>query len=95
MSIEITQVFARTNTSIPWFTDTLPESHFEYYRTNYISTGKMQGSRVESPDGLMLTVSFVLVDEAAFEEFISDSYLSGKVRERNLYNEEHGIVQIV
>jgi len=93
MALEIVQIFVRPNIETPWFQDTLPETHFDYIRTTY--SGKVQGVIERMADELMLTVTFTFTDEAAQLEFISDPYLLERVSQRDAYNTEHGIMQVV
>lgn len=92
MLIEITQIFTRNSIDIPWFQDTLPESHYEYIRTTY--AGKVQGKRETLADGLMLSINFSFVDADAQHEFMADTYLTDMVAKRDLYNLEHDITQL-
>jgi hypothetical protein len=89
--IQIFQLFVRPSLDVPWFQDTLPEAHYDYIRTTY--AGKVKGVIEESTDGLMLTISFTFTDAYSQLEFVNDSYLQGRLAERDAYNLEHGILQ--
>jgi hypothetical protein len=93
MSLEVRQFFMRPGKDVQWFQNTLPESHYEYIRTKY--AGKVKGAKEESEDGDILFVTFVFTDADAQEEFINDEYLREKVRERDAYNIENNIIQLV
>jgi hypothetical protein len=93
MAIEITQLFTRPNADVMWFIDTLPESHIEYIRENYVATGKLTGSTTRVDDlTLMQTFIFTTVDDQ--EEFITDPYMAEKASQRAIYNDENGILLI-
>lgn len=94
MSLEITQAFVRPTLETPWFVDTLPESHWDYFRTNYINTGKIQVTKEEISDGMILYVTFSFPDFDAQLEFVNDKYFEGIVAKRDLYNQENRIEQI-
>ena len=90
MAIEITQIFAKPSADVPWFIDTLPASHIEYIRENYVATGKLTGSTTRVDDlTLKQTFTFTTLDDQ--EEFINDSYMAEKVSQRAVYNDENGI----
>jgi hypothetical protein len=74
MAIEITQIFIKLSADVPWFIDTLPASHIEYIRENYVATGKLTGSTTRVDDlTLKQTFTFTTLDDQ--EEFINDSNL--------------------
>ena len=90
MAIEITQIFIKLSADVPWFIDTLPASHIEYIRENYVATGKLTGSTTRVDDlTLKQTFTFTTVDDQ--EEFITDSYMAEKVSQRTVYNSENQI----
>lgn len=91
MAIEVTQIFTRPSVDIPWFIDTLPESHIEYIRENYVNTGKLTGLTTR-PDDLLLVQTFSFTTPEFQEEFKTDSYMAEKLVQRNLYNEQNGIL---
>ncbi len=91
-SLEVTQFFMRPSLDVPWFQDTLPESHYEYIRTKY--SGKVKGVIEQIADGTVLSISFTFSDLEARQEFIEDEYLKERVAQRDLYNKEHNIEQI-
>lgn len=94
MSIEVIQLFSKTNAETPWFHDTWPPSHLEYIQTTYKDTGKYSGSREISEDGLMLIVTHTFTDENAQVEFITDEYLAGMVVQRDQHNSSNNITQL-
>lgn len=94
MSVDVTSVFIRPSTDIPWWIDTLPPSHIEYIRTNYVQTGKLSGNTEQSTDGLMLIQNFSFTSEESLQEFASDPYLSDMVAKREIYNQSNGITQL-
>lgn len=89
MPIEITLTLVRPSTDVPWFTDTLPSSHFDYIRSTY--AGKVQGKIEIEADGLLQIITFNCVDDDALQEFMNDEYLAGMIIQRDTYNAEHGI----
>lgn len=90
MAIEITQIFIKPSADVPWFIDTLPASHIEYIRENYVATGKLSGSTTRVDDlTLIQTFIFTTLDDQA--AFIADPYMAEKVLQRAIYNEENGI----
>ncbi len=94
MPIKITQTFARADTNIPWFTETLPPSHNEYIKTNYKDTGKLTSAVTLSEDGRRYDVEFIIANEMARLEFFEDPYLQSRLAERNEYNLLHFIDQV-
>lgn len=94
MSVDVTSIFIRPNTNVPWWIDTLPPSHIEYIRTNYVHTGKLSGNTEEGMEGLMLTQNFHFTSQETLLEFMQDEYLSEMVRQREVYNDANGITQI-
>lgn len=94
MSIEVIQLFLKTNTETPWFHDTWDASHLEYIQTTYKDTGKYSGRREISEDGLMLTVTHTFADENAQFEFITDEYLASMVVKREQHNSSNNITQL-
>jgi hypothetical protein len=91
MPQELTQIFTRPSADVPWFIDTLPESHIEYIRENYIATGKLTGSTTRVDD-LTLMQSFIFTTLADQEEFITDPYMAEKALQRAVHNDENGII---
>ena len=90
MAIEITQIFIKLSADVPWFIDTLPASHIEYIRENYVATGKLTGSTIRVDDlTLKQTFTFTTLDDR--EEFINDSYMAEKAVQRTAYNDENQI----
>jgi hypothetical protein len=94
MEIQVTQVFQRPNTNVQWFHDTWAPSHMEYITTTYKDTGKYQGSREITPDGLMLIITHTFTNQAALEEFTNDSYLAGMAANRDAHNTANGIERV-
>ena len=90
MPIEITLYFIRPSLDIPWFTDTLPSSHFDYIRSTYAN--KVQGKIETDSDGMIQIIPFTCVDDAALQEFINDEYLQGMIVKRDAYNLANGII---
>ena len=93
MAIEITQIFTKLSADVPWFIDTLPASHIEYIRENYVATGKLTGSTTRVDD-LTLKQTFTFTTLGDQEEFINDSYMAEKVSQRAAYNIENQIYLI-
>lgn len=94
MEIQVTQLFQRPNTNVQWFHDTWAPSHMEYITTTYKDTGKYQGSREITPDGLMLIITHTFTNQAALEEFTNDSYLAGMAANRDAHNTANGIERV-
>lgn len=92
--ITISQTFMRPSLDIAWYQDSLPASHKEYFKTNYLDQGKMVATREELSDGLILSVSFSFTDTDAYQEFMADPYFLEKASGRDQYNIENGIVRI-
>ena len=93
MAIEITQIFVKPSADVPWFIDTLPASHIEYIRENYVATGKLTGSTTRVDDlTLKQTFIFTTLDDQA--EFMADSYMAEKAVQRTAYNDENQIYLI-
>ena len=90
MAIEITQIFIKLSADVPWFIDTLPASHIEYIRENYVATGKLTGSTTRVDD-LTLKQTFTFTTLEDQEEFITDSYMAEKAVQRTAYNDENQI----
>ena len=93
MAIEITQIFVKPSADIPWFIDTLPTSHIEYIRENYVATGKLKGSTTRVDD-LTLKQTFIFTTLDDQSEFMSDSYMAEKAVQRTAYNDENQIYLI-
>jgi hypothetical protein len=91
MAIEVTQVFTRPSADVPWFIDTLPESHLQYIRENYVATGKLTGTTTR-PDELTLTQTFSFTTPENQEEFLTDPYMAEKALQRTVYNTQNDIV---
>jgi hypothetical protein len=93
MTSEFTQVLTRPSADVPWFIDTLPESHLNYIRDNYVATGKLTGSTTRLDD-LTLMQTFIFTTLADQEEFLNDPYIAEKAIQRTAYNEANGIIQV-
>jgi len=95
MSVEIVQVFSREDITKPWWHDSFPPGHLEYFQENFIDPGLYTGTRVVSDDGLLLIVTHTLVDEAAKQKFITDPYLISCVPLRDAHNQANGITKVM
>jgi hypothetical protein len=95
MSVDIVQVFAREDASKPWWHDSFPAGHLEYFQENFINPGIYTGTREVSADGLLLIVTHTFVDEAAKQKFITDPYLVSCVPLRDAHNTANGITKVM
>jgi hypothetical protein len=95
MSVEIVQVFTREDITKPWWHDSFPPGHLDYFQENYINPGIYTGTRNLSDDGLLLIVTHTFVDEAAKEKFVKDQYLLSCVPLRDAHNEANGIIKVM
>ncbi len=95
MSVEIVQAFTREDITKPWWHDSFPPGHLEYFQENFIDPGLYTGTRVVSDDGLLLIVTHTLVDEAAKQKFITDPYLISCVPLRDAHNQANGITKVM
>jgi hypothetical protein len=93
MTQEFTQIVTRPSAAVPWFIDTLPESHLNYIRENYVATGKLTGSTTRLDD-LTLMQTFIFTTLADQEEFLNDPYIAEKAIQRTAYNEANGIIPL-
>jgi len=95
MAVEIVQVFSREDASKPWWHDSFPPGHIEYFQENYITPGIYTGKKEVTEDNLLLVVTHTFVDEEAKNKFINDPYLISCVPLRDAHNQANGITKIV
>lgn len=93
MAYQTIRTHTRPNTDEPFFFFT--EQIRDYFKNTYDQTGKRTSYTVtKSPDDLQQIVTSIWVDEAAFNEYLSDPVIMANDAELVKYNTEFGIVSV-
>ena len=95
---EIIGTQTRPNTQVPFLTKdsgVIPAEVYEYVRENYLVTNKiLSQSTTISEDQLTLTSTRFWSNEAAFDEFMADTYIiENLVNPGNAYLDQNGILR--
>lgn len=88
-------IFTRPSLDIPWFWETLPESHREYINEKYRQPGIFRSEIELSEDGLTVANSGFFINKESADLWAQDTYLIQKSVERNDYNIKNGIERLL
>jgi hypothetical protein len=92
MSYKVTNVFTRPNTDVVFHVSNVSDEYINHVMENYKNVGKVFDITTDvSPNGLMLTISWVWASQAEHDAFNIDPIAVSQRNSRDAYNQANGI----